>query len=109
MRFGGVHVFEYSPREPTAAAALPHQVTASVKKQRSAALRQAAAHMKQAFLQGYVGRTVQVLFEARKDGFWQGHTANYMTVRAKGGQSNLLTDVTLTHIIKETLYGEVKA
>ncbi len=52
LPFTYAHVFSYSPRPGTAAAAMPGQVDAAVKKNRSARLRRIVAEKKEAFLHG---------------------------------------------------------
>ncbi len=79
--FAKIHVFAYSPREGTRAAAMEDQVPAAVKRERSAALIAAAGELRQAFLQSMVGQVQPVLFEERgKDGLQTGYTPNYTPV-----------------------------
>jgi threonylcarbamoyladenosine tRNA methylthiotransferase MtaB len=107
--FARMHVFEYSAREGTAAASFSGQIPAAVKKARGKAMRQSAGAMQQRFLSKHLGQTMDVLFESERNGFWEGHTGNYITVRAKNGTANEITSVNLTHINKGIIYGEVMA
>ena len=70
------HVFEYSPRAGTAAAALPDQVLPAVKKERAKALARLCRESGRAFAQTQVGRTARVLLEATGGGY----TDNYLYV-----------------------------
>ena len=71
------HVFEYSPRAGTAAAALPDQVLPAVKKERAKALARLCRESGRAFAQTQVGRTARVLLEATGGGY----TDNYLYVQ----------------------------
>jgi threonylcarbamoyladenosine tRNA methylthiotransferase MtaB len=87
MGFAAIHVFPYSKRPGTAAATMPGQIDAGVKKQRSSRMmalsKRSAGHFRSEFL----GRTMMVLWEDKSgDGLWSGHTANYLRVYAKGDE-----------------------
>jgi hypothetical protein len=52
-----------------------------------------------------------VLFESKVNGYWEGHTTQYMTVRAKeNGKAlgNQIIPVRLTELKKEALYGIIE-
>ena len=82
--FYEIHVFRYSRRNGTAAAAMPDQIPESVKVKRSGELQKIAADGKQVFENWYAGREVSVLFEqsAWRDGkqCWEGFTPEYIRV-----------------------------
>ncbi|MDJ0739129.1 MAG: tRNA (N(6)-L-threonylcarbamoyladenosine(37)-C(2))-methylthiotransferase MtaB [Gammaproteobacteria bacterium] len=81
LAFGHVHVFAYSPRSGTKAAAMPGQVDREVKRARSRQLHTLAAHSRRAVLSGFVDRTFDVLVEQRLDnGQWSGYTPNFLRV-----------------------------
>jgi threonylcarbamoyladenosine tRNA methylthiotransferase MtaB len=79
--FARAHVFAYSRREGTIAAALPTQVSGPEKDRRAALMGNAAADGEAAFLASQVGQTATVLFETCKDGFAEGYTENYTRVK----------------------------
>ena len=80
--FSQMHVFRYSPRPGTKAAAYPDQVPESVKKRRADELSALGAKLHAAFLQSCIGQELDVLFEReRGNGFHQGHAENYASVR----------------------------
>lgn len=82
--FEKVHIFPYSPREGTPAARM-EQITKSVKEQRAHKMIEETEKIRQEFLQSQKGKTVSVLFETRsKDGFTEGYTENYTTVKVQG-------------------------
>jgi threonylcarbamoyladenosine tRNA methylthiotransferase MtaB len=84
-----LHVFPYSPREGTPASRMPQQVDPKVKKARSAHLRQMGRQKAEAFQRRFLGTTVEVLLEGRRDsdGTLQGVTDNYIRVLTRGPDS----------------------
>ena len=80
-----LHVFPYSPRGKTPAARMANQVDPQVKKQRGAILRELGRQKVAAFQARFLGQTLPVLFENRRNGqFLQGLTDNYIRVLAPG-------------------------
>ena len=82
--FAEMHVFPYSVRPGTKAAAMPGQLTHAVKNRRAAEAQAAAQRMQQEYLDAQIGRRLQVLFETEQDGLWRGHSDNYCEVCAAG-------------------------
>ena len=78
--FEKVHVFPYSPRSGTRAAAMDGQVPKAVKEQRAAEMIAATNEIRQTFLQLQIGRSVDVLVEDGREGY----TANYTPVHIEG-------------------------
>ncbi|MGZ8136727.1 MAG: tRNA (N(6)-L-threonylcarbamoyladenosine(37)-C(2))-methylthiotransferase MtaB [Methylococcaceae bacterium] len=84
--FGHIHIFTYSRREGTKAAALPNQLSDAIKKQRSQQLHKLANDMKQQFCEENIGKEFPVLWEgysepvndSKKRVF--GYTPNYLRV-----------------------------
>ena len=106
--FAAMHIFPYSIRPGTKAAAMP-QLTAAVKEERAARAAQVAHRMHQTYLAGCIGKTYPVLFEQEKDGHYTGHAPNYMEVAVKGhGLHNQVREVTITACDGETLWGEIQ-
>lgn len=84
MGFAAIHVFPYSKRPGTPAAAMPGQVDDKVKRQRSARMMNLGKRSAGRFRSQFLGRTMPVLWEDTPgDGLWRGHTANYLRVYAK--------------------------
>ncbi len=67
VNFYEMHVFPYSRREKTPAAARKDQVSESVKKERSRILLALAGKQSAAFRESYIGKEVCVLFEETKE------------------------------------------
>jgi threonylcarbamoyladenosine tRNA methylthiotransferase MtaB len=61
LPFTYLHVFTYSARPGTPAAAMPDQVPVHVARERNKILRDLAAEKKQAFMQSFVGKTLQAI------------------------------------------------
>ncbi|MCR4991250.1 MAG: tRNA (N(6)-L-threonylcarbamoyladenosine(37)-C(2))-methylthiotransferase MtaB [Lachnospiraceae bacterium] len=79
--FFELHVFKYSKRKNTVAATMKGQVSEPVKATRSAKLIELGEELSREFCKRYKGREVEVLFEEEKDGFYQGHTREYLVVK----------------------------
>ena len=81
LPFAYFHVFSYSPRRGTAALRLPKAVPSKTIKARSEELCALSRAKRLSFYHRYVGRTVPVLFETRKNGgLFTGLTENYIRV-----------------------------
>lgn len=85
--FARAHVFRYSRRPGTRAAAMSAQVAAPVKAARAARLAQVAGEAARRYAQRFVGRPVPVLFEECAGGLCSGLSDTYLPVRAPGETS----------------------
>ena len=95
--FTAMHIFPYSRRPGTPADAMRGQVPKGEKEERARRAIALAARMERRWLESQTGRTLPVLFEEEKDGWWQGHAPNYALVRVKGEElHNRLLDVAIT-------------
>jgi threonylcarbamoyladenosine tRNA methylthiotransferase MtaB len=87
VAFAEMHVFPYSKREGTAAAALPGQIPANIKKERANRLLQLNDVMSQEFRRRFVGKKCLIILEDRKtiDGetYWLGYTPEYIRVAVR--------------------------
>ena len=106
--FAQIHVFPYSIRPGTRAAAM-EQVPKSVKEARAARAGQVAAELHEKYLRSCVGQIFPVLFEqAGEDGCFVGHAPNYMEVAAAGENlHNCLRSVRITGVDGSVLKGEI--
>ena len=106
--FSAMHVFPYSKRPGTPAAAMPDQLPNAAKEARAHAAAQVAAQMEQAYLAQFVGQTLPVLFEEERNGLWFGHTPNYIPVLAPGQDlHNCAASVLLERVDGSTVSGKV--
>ena len=78
--FARVHVFPYSRRPGTPAAARPDQVPGAVKKERARLMQAVADEIAAAYHAAFLGATVPVLFETKKNGTADGLTDTYIRV-----------------------------
>ena len=100
MKLDKIHTFPYSPKKGTPAAKMKNQISGDVKSQRSKEMIALSDKMNINFLNNNIGKTVPVLFEDMENGFWQGHTTNYIKVLAKSDENlnNKIVDVKLDKI-----------
>ena len=98
VNFFEMHVFKYSRRRGTVAAAMDNQVPEQVKAQRSAGLLELERQQSAAYRQGYIGNEITILTEeARKiDGkeYRVGHTETYVkaaVLAEKAGGNQLIS------------------
>ncbi len=92
--FYEMHIFKYSRRQGTRAAAMEGQLTEAEKAARSDRLIHLEREMSRAYREAFLGKTEEVLFEERweKDGktYWIGHTTRYLKVaRAAEQEKNM--------------------
>jgi threonylcarbamoyladenosine tRNA methylthiotransferase MtaB len=108
-----LHVFTYSPRPGTAAAAMPGQVDPREADVRSRALIALGRRLARRFHEGFVGQTLEVLCEQARpsaDGpVWNGLADNYIRVRAPSTRdlANQLVHVRCTAADAVGLRGEI--
>lgn len=106
--FAQMHIFPYSVRPGTKAAAM-RQLTSAVKEERAARAAVIAEEMHKDYLQSCVGKAFPVLFEQEKEGHFAGHAPNYMEVLAEGeGLHNVVRNVEITAVENGSLVGEIR-
>lgn len=109
--FAKIHVFPYSPKRGTPAAARKDQLLNAVKAERSHTLIQLSDRMAAEFLADAVGTDAEVLYErAVGDGIYEGHTTNYMKVHGRS-EVDLTNRIAKTHITRaegEMLFGDAE-
>ncbi len=107
--FASMHIFPYSKRLGTPAAAMPDQVLNAVKEERARRAAEIAAGMENSYLAQFAGQREEVLFEEERDGLWRGHTTRYCEVRVPNGENlhNQLRQVSVTGVGDGFLEGEI--
>ncbi len=96
--FARIHVFPFSPRPGTEAAAMPDAVDEQTKRRRTKLLLSLAKESASLFEARFRGRNLPVLWEQRgEDGAWSGLTDNYIpvTLRSTAEMSNTITQFTI--------------
>lgn len=92
LPFTYLHVFTYSARPGTPAAAMKNQVPVAVARERNRILREIASEKKLAFMRGFVGQEIKAItlkHEATGEGaratqFTEALTDNYLRLRIRG-------------------------
>ena len=83
-QFSDAHIFPYSRRPGTPADKMDGQIDRATKAKRSKQARAVVAETRRKFLESMIGKTLPVLFETQEGECWQGHSDNYLEVRAEG-------------------------
>ncbi len=106
-----IHVFRFSPRPGTLACSLPGRVSTDVEKERSAELIELGEELARDFIEGFVGRRLEVLVEKLVgDNLLTGLTDNYIRVHFKG-LPDLVGELVSVHALRlegDRLYGEAE-
>ena len=104
--FAHMHIFPYSRREGTPAAAMPDQITKQVKEERARRAGAVAQALFEQYHTAMLGTRVPVLFEQVEDGLSTGHAPNGAKVYAEGeALHNRIATVRLERLYREGLLG----
>ena len=111
VQFYEMHIFKYSRRKGTRAAVMKGQLTEAEKSRRSTVLSGIERQMSHDYRAGFVGSTVEVLFEEKKeiDGkyYWIGHTPQYVMAATMADDSsdlgNQIISGTITGFLEEEI------
>ncbi len=109
LGFAKVHVFPFSPRPGTAAAAVPDVVPPAEQRQRMARMIAVAERSEQDFRRAHLGRRALVLWERPKGGQGQGLTDNYIRVFSPAAVAlrNQLVEVELVALAPGGMIGRL--
>ncbi len=109
LPFTYLHVFTYSSRPGTRSAVMNGQVPGPVMKERNRVLRELASEKKQAFMRGFVGRTVDAItLNQGDDRTTEALTDNYLKCRIDGRHApNEWVRVQPRDVIVDELVGPV--
>ncbi|WP_027717871.1 tRNA (N(6)-L-threonylcarbamoyladenosine(37)-C(2))-methylthiotransferase MtaB [Desulfovirgula thermocuniculi] len=112
MRFSRLHVFKFSPRPGTPAAAFPAQVGAAVKEERSRRMIALGEELARAFAAGHLGMALTVLVEEKvakgsNGDLYTGLTDNYLRVTFPADGEDLVGHLVVVKI-KEVAGAELK-
>ena len=106
IEFSKIHVFPFSKRNGTIAAAMTNQVNDVLKKQRSKELCKLSEELEICYAKKFIGQTVEVLIEKEND-VSSGLTDNYLRVQvAKRIPNNTMVPLKIVGIDGKTLIGE---
>ena len=103
------HIFPYSRRKGTPAAAMPGQIPNAVKERRAAEAAAVAAELETQYHTALLGTTQQVLFEQEEDGLYAGHAMNYVKVYVQAADlHNEIRAVRITELCRDGVLGELE-
>jgi threonylcarbamoyladenosine tRNA methylthiotransferase MtaB len=122
LPFTYLHVFTYSARPGTPAADMPKQVPVSVARERNRILRELCEQKKLAFMQGFIGQTLEAITLTKQGGadakcaadipevgeadVTEALTDNYLKLHLKGRlEPNLWLRATIASVKNQTLIG----
>lgn len=104
--FAQMHVFPYSLRPGTKAAAMSGQIEKREKAARAAKAAEIAGRMQRAYLTSCVGKTLEVIFETETDGESRGHAENYAEIAVPDAVPHgVVRKVKITGVRGEILVG----
>lgn len=108
MNFAKIHVFPYSKRAGTPAAAMSNQVDENIKKQRVHLMQQIEKRSLLNFHTKFLGKSMDVLFEQTHENYTEGLTSNYIKIYVPGEiPSGEIYSVKLKEIFKDGILGEI--
>ena len=111
LRLADAHVFAYSNRKGTKADKMENQVEKSVKEKRSKEMIASLKETQREYLNGYIGKTAEVLFEQEvKPGIYEGHMTNYVKVhvQSKEDLSGKFADVKMVSLKGDCIVGKLE-
>lgn len=112
IKLSKMHIFKYSPRKGTKAAEMKQQIDGKIKDERSSALLELNEDLECLFMNKFIGRTMNVLYEQNHSELsdaYEGYTENYIKVITKHS-ANIIGEIRktkLTEVKNEYMRGEV--
>lgn len=112
IKLSKMHIFKYSPRKGTKAAEMMLQVDGNIKEQRSEALITLAEKLENEFMNKFIGRTMNVLYEEESkdlNNHYVGYTPNYIKVITKSDENlqGKIVETRLKEVDKGYILGEI--
>lgn len=100
INFSKMHVFTYSIRDNTKSKEMK-QIPDNIKKKHTDILLNLSKEMEINYMNKFINKELDVLFETYKDGYSYGHTTNYLNIKVKGKfESSTFKNI----VIKEIKY-----
>lgn len=109
VQFYEVHTFKYSKRKWTRAAKMENQIDGKTATKRSENVIELAKKLKHQYLESYIGKKAEVLFESGSENEWYGYTKNYIKVKVRGDRNiwGCLLEVELDSIEEDMILGSI--
>jgi len=107
VSFSKLHVFPFSKRDGTKAAIMSNQISEEVKKDRVKKLLELSKELEIDYMNSFIDKKLEVLIEGYKDNIIEGHSTNYLLVRANGNKEdiNSVVNIKINKIVYPNLYG----
>lgn len=107
IAFTKVHVFPYSIREGTKAATMTNQVLNSIKKERAHKLLELSKELETNYMNKFINKELKILVEKCEEGIIEGHSSNYILVKATGTKEdiNKIVNIKVEKLDYPGLYG----
>ena len=86
IKFYKMHIFKFSVRKGTKAEKMENQVSPEIKEKRSNLLLELSDKNEIEYLESYIGKEIEVLFEEKEGDFYKGHTSNYIMAKVKSDE-----------------------
>jgi threonylcarbamoyladenosine tRNA methylthiotransferase MtaB len=107
-----MHIFKFSPRKGTRAAEMKPQLDGDTKEQRSSKLIALSSRNEAEFIESYVGRTMDVLYEHlshEENNKYEGYTPNYIKVSLEHSRNieGQILNTRLTDSKEELIIGKI--
>ena len=105
LPFNNAHVFPFSERTGTPAAAFPDAVTKALRSSRAHELSKLIRSKRESFAKSFLGQTVEIVVEDEKSG--QGWSDEYLPCKPTTGtyKRKSIVPISITRIEKDVLYG----
>ncbi len=109
IKLSKLHIFPYSPKKGTPAATFNDQVPSEIKDARTKKMLLLNDSLSTSYLEGFVGKTVEVLFEKKEQDFFIGHASNYIVVKCPSDVdvTNQIVKVFIHKIENDFAFGEI--
>ena len=110
IKFYKMHIIKKKKRRGTKASLMKDQVSSKIKEERSKKLLELSDKNENEYLNTYINKSVEVLFEEKdEEGYYKGHTSNYLVVKVKSDENlcNKIQKVTVKKSEKLSLIAEI--
>ncbi|MFL0247419.1 tRNA (N(6)-L-threonylcarbamoyladenosine(37)-C(2))-methylthiotransferase MtaB [Candidatus Clostridium stratigraminis] len=112
IKLSKMHIFKFSPRKGTKAAAMPNQVEGPVKDERSSTLISLNNELEAEFMSKFIGRKMDVLFEQcynNDSEKFEGYSPNYIKIIAesKANIEGLILETQLQKVCSDHVRGSL--
>ncbi|MGC8976604.1 MAG: MiaB/RimO family radical SAM methylthiotransferase [Candidatus Ratteibacteria bacterium] len=110
IEFLKLHIFPYSERENTPATKFPEKIDERIKKERFKRLQKIASLSSKKVKEKFIGKNLTVLFERKKEIFWEGYSGNYIPVivNSQKDLKNQIVNVVPEKILKDALFAKIE-